>query len=718
MLTPGLSDRQLAAQKAAGEVQVGLSRAIMETVRSSITQLREQVADVNTALKSLHSVDDQRISYSLDSGPKSNVSNFTQTLMKLAEEDTVRRATRMLLYSLDFPQRDHRYNKISIAHRNTFDWLFERDHSQQQPWPDFVDWLVSGEGSDSLYWITGKPGSGKSTLLRYLVDHNRTRQLLQQWAGSNELVIASGYFWNAGSERLQKSLDGLLRVLLRELLEQVPGLAPSLNKWRWQSYELGATGLPHWTQTELSIAFNAAMSESQKYANICLFIDGLDEFEGDDRAQQEVIDILMRASEFPNVKMCISSRPWRIFEEAFGAHPYLKLEDLTANDIKSYVQDQLISNERFQQLYLRQPSGCLHIAREVVEIAQGVFIWVTLVVRELLTGMRNEDRLIDLQKRLRSMPPDLGDFYAHIFRKLEPFYLEQANQLCQIALQGSSSSTLLTYCYVHEEDKDYAMKLSIEALSIEGLCEKLDYMERRLKTLSRGLLEVNRLPDSDIFFNRRVEFLHRTVRDYLRTETHAELLTVCHEPFNVNSALCEAFMAQIKSLPFAKENKDPLFGLLEACLEQAREYEDMHSYALTPLLDELDRTITVKFEEQISFGPLNSHWANYYRVLNTMKEDIFFPRDWNNSFLSIALWSRNYLYVKDKIIQQPELVSSKHGRAFADYPPFLKRSEEHDQSQLAEISQLIELAASPSPAEDRRNRSFRRKLVRIFRKQE
>ena len=38
-----------------------------------------------------------------------------------------------------------------------------------------------------------------------------------------------------------------------------------------------------------------------------------------------------------NVKLCVSSRPWVVFDEAFMRLPLLRLQDLTFCDIEAYV---------------------------------------------------------------------------------------------------------------------------------------------------------------------------------------------------------------------------------------------------------------------------------------------------------------------------------------------------------------------------------------------
>lgn len=100
------------------------------------------------------------------------------------------------------------------AFEGTYEWIFEDGRTS------FSGWARSEE---SLFWITGKAGSGKSTLMRLLSEHEETQDLLQEWAGSSEVVLLSFFFWNAGNT-MQKSQIGLMRALLHQLLDQSEGV--------------------------------------------------------------------------------------------------------------------------------------------------------------------------------------------------------------------------------------------------------------------------------------------------------------------------------------------------------------------------------------------------------------------------------------------------------------------------------------------------------------
>ena len=146
-----------------------------------------------------------------------------------------------------------------------------------------------------------------------------------------------------------------------------------------------------WTIRALKDGFQKLLEETKASVKVCLFVDGLDEFEGGDTARTGIITLFKTASCHPHIKICISSRPWLIFEDAVKIRPSLLLQDLTDNDIRNYVQSELVDDERFVKLRESEPKSCAELAANIVDKAQGVFLWVRLVVMDLLQGLQNED---------------------------------------------------------------------------------------------------------------------------------------------------------------------------------------------------------------------------------------------------------------------------------------------------------------------------------------
>jgi hypothetical protein len=162
----------------------------------------------------------------------------------------------------------------------TYEWIFTNPDAETEtrPYDSFRAWLQGGRG---IYWIAGKPGSGKSTLMKFIKNHKKTRIMLQKWSGSEQLVVASFFFWRAGTS-MQRSYTGLLRTLLSEILEQhqyfIPIVFPGLCRillanWSAQPEPLGLT--------ELQMTFERRVHEMEIHLKVCIFIDELDEYEGD-----------------------------------------------------------------------------------------------------------------------------------------------------------------------------------------------------------------------------------------------------------------------------------------------------------------------------------------------------------------------------------------------------------------------------------------------------
>jgi len=102
--------------------------------------------------------------------------------------------------------------------------------------------------------------------------------------------------------------------------------------------------------------------------------------------------LFSKTARLPRVKVCASSRPHVVFETAFATWPSLRLQDLTYNDIKNYVEDRLVKDESVQELFAREPVETTKVVDEIIEAADGVFLWVYLAVSSLLRGVGNLTR--------------------------------------------------------------------------------------------------------------------------------------------------------------------------------------------------------------------------------------------------------------------------------------------------------------------------------------
>ncbi|KAH7394877.1 hypothetical protein DE146DRAFT_615545 [Phaeosphaeria sp. MPI-PUGE-AT-0046c] len=353
----------------------------------------------------------------------------------------------IIIQSLRYESMEVRNDTIKNAHERTFDWMFATTDSQgatPRQTSGFAEWLQRGTG---IYWITGKPGSGKSTLMKYLFNNSETTKYLQAWAGATPLVQASFYFWIPG-QMMQKSIEGLLQTLLYHILGTCPDLVSILCPERSNQQHTETVACRHWTLSELQKTFQLFRLQNVVTAKFYFHIDGLDEYYGD---SWDVIHMLQDLATCPNVKMCLSSRPWNSFQDAFGrSNPHvLRVHERTMMDIQIFAKETLMAYADHSEF---EPSLFNDLIRDIAERAQGVFLWVRLVVHSLRNGIVNDDPVSILHERLRAIPTDLEDFFGHILESVEGFYRPRMARTFLAALRAIHPLTTIHYHFLHHED--------------------------------------------------------------------------------------------------------------------------------------------------------------------------------------------------------------------------------------------------------------------------
>ena len=617
--------------------------------------------------------------------PPENTSNdWPVRLETLAAKVKVLSKEQHILSGLHFWAMRMREASITEAHEKTFEWIFE-DQTISRPQVKFKEWL--GYGND-IYWISGKAGSGKSTLMKYLVSEPRTKSILQTWAGNEALVVGKYFFWNAGNV-MQKSQEGLLQSLLYEVLSQCPQLMQSVCPSRWRSSDLYDTHSEPWTKHELIESFDLLSRVPDLSSKFCFFIDGLDEYQGD---HFDLIQTMQRLAVSSSIKICLSSRPWEEFTNAFGRDKdrTIILQDLTRHDIQLYIHDALKQHHHSAKLEKVDPRWN-ELVEELEDRAQGVFLWVTIVVRSLLRGLTHADDVSDLQRRLREFPAELNPFFQHIFDTIDPFYREQTAQIFLVNLEASTPLSVIALQFIEDERRrpDYIFELEIRPYSNKEIEDIYDTVKRRLNARCKDLLEVNVDPYLHPFCGYRVEFLHRTVRDYLIAPQMRNILNGwAAKGFDAISSLCRAHLAQIMSLPWPCEAMQrpsvvkEFFRLVKGFMYYASKLEREKGLSDVALINALDHAASSFWERRNDISELSLysvtpesgvlHWTNL--ELDLRRRDA--GERGEKTFLAKTVECGLRLYVAKILDAQPQLLREKRGRPLLDYalrPRFVER---------------------------------------------
>jgi NACHT domain len=473
--------------------------------------------------------------------------------------------------SLFFPDILARQEQIPDAHLGTCRWIFcaadsnlgysqdgshtdsvssrklakgkERraDENKGQAWSDFVDWLENGE---NVYWINGKPGSGKSTLMNFITSEDRTKELLKCWSKGGDLITVRFFFWNPGT-LLQKTFHGLLRSLLYQIADQRQDLISTMMD-QGASLVEGPGNSPDrftihsWTEKRLLSVLQHFLIHKPPSISICIFIDGLDEFVGE---EEKLINTIRLLNDTKQVKVCTSSRREQLFLQEFKHSPQLRLQEFNHQDISNTASSKL--RPALSQLFPYENDRISSLLWDVCTRAQGVFLWLDLMIKDILRGARNGDTLQELAERLQSTPDTIEELYKHMLKRLDKHYLSDAAKYFGFMLTSvfwDKRSTLLHFVCAEYPLRQRVLDNDLtyfESAEFSDICHNL---EIRILTRCAGLVEMSEhqthilydvawlQDDLDISAQqgensigrhaREVTFIHRTAMEFL--ESHFE----------------------------------------------------------------------------------------------------------------------------------------------------------------------------------------------------
>ncbi|KAI1075016.1 hypothetical protein F5B20DRAFT_585718 [Whalleya microplaca] len=484
-------------------------------------------------------------------------------------------AETVILNSLWYQSMHDREDSIYHPYQRTFEWLFQNPGTSAKPWDSFVDFLQGNSkvyvyntlpifqsrldleedhnfSSDqdcrsscsrltrSSYWITGKPGSGKSTVMKYLREDPRTTEYLQLWAAGKELRLASFYFFYNGTD-MQKSEIGLLISLLHTLLAEDRSLISVAfeEKYHAALHHSGPLSCPSVPEAKRALR---DVFRSKQNIRFFFTIDGLDEF--DPSVSHSTVTNLLNLTgflaDFPNVKLVLSSRPEPAFEDKFALYKKLTVHDLTRDDIRVYVRENLEKDPRMKELVSRDKKS-RELVDSIVGYSSGVFLWVRLVTESLIDGLTDGDGIQELRQRTEDLPRDLHELYRAMLLRVEPRHLSQTAKLLQL-VECSGGLSVMGLWFAENASEELVCQTHVSPISDEEVKYHVEQMEHRVKSRCKGLIEIKPnephekrekdryepghwfIEDSDIYdtsnrhMNAKAMFIHKSVVDFLQKD--------------------------------------------------------------------------------------------------------------------------------------------------------------------------------------------------------
>jgi hypothetical protein len=492
--------------------------------------------------------------------------------------------------------------------------------------------------------------------MKFIVKDERTQKCLATEAGDLVHKLLCYYFYDMSElpTQQERSLDGLLHYLLYQLLGSFPNLQRKISNLFTQKvlprYH-GATGnlTSPWSLEYLKDALMEISEQKYVHGKICLFIDGFDECQGDfGKTLDFVLSWLgkMQASGL-KVKICIASRYIHNITERLKPslqQPSLKLHEWTRDDIQKYVQDHL-NDAVGRSISLSSKSHRIvgnQLVSNVVGNAEGVFIWVKLVVADLESGLEECQEESQLQSRLKALPSELESLYEHIISEIPIRDLHAVFKYFRLLLRAPGDKCTLTLLQflIAAQKPEEAITCEVEYYSEadhdQFLPQKLELMKDHLKRRCRNLIQIRSRKYAsrrwDPLRRENVTFIHVTLKEFLKKPevqqrirdriTSSGMEIVASADTLLMASYLRLLKCQVSHIPHWAAAKTLMLKELRELKDESGSEKSQSPRSLTQksFFDDHDEGDEAEYEEEIKRrAPDNAitKFFNYAQILET-----------------------------------------------------------------------------------------------------
>ncbi|ETS81262.1 hypothetical protein PFICI_06264 [Pestalotiopsis fici W106-1] len=422
-----------------------------------------------------------------------------------SNDQKTRSAAEIRLDKLKFPTMNLRYRSIPKPAHNTCSWLFEHEN--------FQDWLHGRKLSShrGLLLLQGKPGAGKSVLMKEVYRQMSTSQ------ATNDCTTAA-FFFNAQGQRLEHTRLGMLRSLLYQILPKHQGHLDRFNSiWEDESDVL---------EEDLRDLLESIFSKPFE-KSVFIIIDAVDECDtsefrrvaylwryltGQAYSNGVKLNVLMSTREFPNIRL--------------SDCPGIRVDHHNQRDIKLYI-------EQRTKLAMIPEQKLSPLKELIFERSNGVFLWTVLTLDRVLEKWDEGEGLLALTRHVTHVPREIDALFTEILETVNIETTELAIRLFQWASLMVKPLRLYEWHHVLAFNRQPVPSSLHDWRASEHFTESDEQLERQIRSLSRGLLEVRAIPSVQDDGSERmstragagslnlshgetrvVEFIHETARDF------------------------------------------------------------------------------------------------------------------------------------------------------------------------------------------------------------
>lgn len=548
-----------------------------------------------------------------------------------------------------------------------------------------------------LYWVSGKAGSGKSTFARTVA-----RTLRKQG------ILGGSFFFSSGNDDANRA-DYLFTTLASQLAYNIPQTKRHIYDALAARVDIQEYAIDE--QWKDIIIEPLSKLKTHK-TPIVLLIDGLDECVEENQIST-IVKLLASSQELlkPCLKAFVTSRRHRHvalgFErlseanfQSFGLDDIAR--SLVDRDLSLYITERLAPMDSEYSLKTSWPSLAEIVA--LVDRADGLFLWATLACRVILEGGKQfaQTRSREL---LQSWPSSLDNVYAIILKRVKLLAEEASGDQRRASEKRKTLLGVLTVL---------ARPLSIRSLAI--------LLDSEPPAIADALSDLYTLVEVPSTYDRPIEWVHRTARDYLTDRTRCSEADFWVNEQDAHMALADSCLQLLSKVlpadisdqsapgaPDAEAVRSRLKQRLSPELQYASLYWVMHLHQGKAQIRNDDaavhflRTQRLHWIEAIGLSQSPSHVENILRTCCSL-----FPQHCPTSFgLSMDLLSRDPVgaqATQENQYRKGRLALRKNDTDTS--PPSSSWGVPHDGPEAGGLAQLV-VASNLEHAHDDNNTNVR-----------
>ncbi len=405
---------------------------------------------------------------------------------------------------IEYYEQDLEIHRHKV-HKSSCHWILGTQ--QYKTWAS-----CPADSYEKLLWISAVPGAGKTILSAFLIHHLRT----VPGASASPVLFVMFQARHLGKRAPIAAARTLTYQLLKSLKFQTDSLFEALVQHRNRS------GSPQ--PNDFQSLWDLFSEHIVKLSSAIVVVDALDECEED----STLCACLLKLSQAAQVKVLITSRREASLSSLLDNHLSLNFgAKENQQDIYRYLTHEIsnspklskpiVSNRVIERFNMDLPDYLLHRAN-------GLFLWVSLALKELEMQITMEDLL----RTVDELPSGLAEVYALVLHKIPA----SKRGLCRPILRW------LACAYTPLSVSEMWQALSIELVGRDG-----DFLaSQREIECACGSLVVIENGKMHLAHQSLAEFLCKHLRETKLGSSIAEFSVDVSDAHFRNLALCLGYM--------------------------------------------------------------------------------------------------------------------------------------------------------------------------------